>query len=366
MYLINFKRKGYETMSKNTARFFLGANSKSGFYSLYDGFTDPAAGDFLWVLKGGPGCGKSTFMKRIGAAGEDAGEAVEYIHCSGDPDSLDGVYLPAHRIAYVDGTAPHVIEAVYPGAASLYLDLGSYFDAAALSVHLPEIMELNRRYKACYADAYRLLSAGAALLPKNVPGLCGAAQMEKIDKKLAGLAARELPRQQKPGTLKKRFLSAWSCAGHMTLTDTLHTYADRVYLLDNDLGLGNNYLARLAEIAVERGYDVILCPDPLEPEKSEALILPERGIAFFAAEQGSAEVRDYYRHIRLDALVEPEDRAALRKRKRESGMLLSEAVTVLAGAKRLHDALEDIYHPHVNFEGVSALAEEHIDWIFGA
>ena len=57
MYLINFKRKGYETMAKNAARFFLGANSKSGFYSLYDNFTDPAAGDFLWVLKGGPGCG---------------------------------------------------------------------------------------------------------------------------------------------------------------------------------------------------------------------------------------------------------------------------------------------------------------------
>ena len=47
-------------MAKNTARFFLGANSKSGFTSLYDSFTDPAAGDFLWVLKGGPGCGSGS------------------------------------------------------------------------------------------------------------------------------------------------------------------------------------------------------------------------------------------------------------------------------------------------------------------
>lgn len=90
-------------------RYFLGANSVRGFFSLYDSFTDPAAGEFLWVIKGGPGCGKSTFMKKLGAAAEQAGQAVEYIHCSGDPDSLDAVWFPALRTGYVDGTAPHVI-----------------------------------------------------------------------------------------------------------------------------------------------------------------------------------------------------------------------------------------------------------------
>ena len=353
-------------MSQNAARFFLGANSKSGFYSLYDGFTDPAAGDFLWVLKGGPGCGKSTFMKRIGEAGEDAGEEVEYIHCSGDPDSLDGVYLPQRHVAYVDGTAPHMIEAVYPGAASLYLDLGSFFDAGALSAHLTEIADLNRRYKALYGDAYARLAAGAALLPKNAPNLCGTVQMEKIEKKLAGVAARELPRQRKGAKVKRRFLSAWSCKGRLTLTDTLRTCAQRIYLLDNELGLGHVYLERLAGIAAERGYDVILCPDPLEPEKIEALILPERGLAFYAAEKGSAALIESYRHIRLDALAEPEDKPALRQRRRESNVLLSAAEVSLAQAKSLHDTLEEIYHPHVDFAGVSALAEDHIGWLFGA
>lgn len=88
-------------------RSFLGANSRKGFYSLYEELASPEAGDFLWVIKGGPGCGKSTFMKRIGKAAEAAGERVEYIHCSGDPDSLDGVWLPDRKLGYVDGTAPH-------------------------------------------------------------------------------------------------------------------------------------------------------------------------------------------------------------------------------------------------------------------
>ena len=37
---------------------------------------------------------------------------VEYVLGSGDPDSVDGVYIPAWHTGYVDGTAPHVIEAV--------------------------------------------------------------------------------------------------------------------------------------------------------------------------------------------------------------------------------------------------------------
>ena len=41
-------------------RYFLGANSKDGFVSLYGDF--PPDGSFLHIIKGGPGTGKSGFM----------------------------------------------------------------------------------------------------------------------------------------------------------------------------------------------------------------------------------------------------------------------------------------------------------------
>lgn len=75
-------------------RYFLGGNTASGFVSFYGQFCRGPE-DFLWVIKGGPGCGKSSFMKTIGKAAENAGLDVEYVLCSGDPDSVDGVYLPA-------------------------------------------------------------------------------------------------------------------------------------------------------------------------------------------------------------------------------------------------------------------------------
>lgn len=36
-------------------RFFLGANSPGGFYSLYDQLIDPAQAEEIYILKGGPG-----------------------------------------------------------------------------------------------------------------------------------------------------------------------------------------------------------------------------------------------------------------------------------------------------------------------
>lgn len=88
-------------------QFYLGANAPSGFYSLYDQLIDPDQAQDVIILKGGPGCGKSSLMRKVGAAMEEQGLAVEYIQCSGDPDSLDAVIIPTLATAIVDGTAPH-------------------------------------------------------------------------------------------------------------------------------------------------------------------------------------------------------------------------------------------------------------------
>ena len=88
-------------------KYFLGANCGSGFYSLYGQLIDLETARRVYILKGGPGCGKSTLMKMVGKTLEEAGARAEYILCSGDPDSLDGVVFPELGAALVDGTAPH-------------------------------------------------------------------------------------------------------------------------------------------------------------------------------------------------------------------------------------------------------------------
>ena len=50
-----------------TVQYFLGANSPQGFYSLYSELIDPETAKTVYILKGGPGCGKSTLMKQVAA-----------------------------------------------------------------------------------------------------------------------------------------------------------------------------------------------------------------------------------------------------------------------------------------------------------
>ena len=90
-------------------RYFLSALTGAGYYALHRQFLRPPERYFC-ILKGGPGCGKSTFLKRVGDAGQAAGLAVVRLHCAGDPASLDGVYFPEKRSGFFDGTAPHTVE----------------------------------------------------------------------------------------------------------------------------------------------------------------------------------------------------------------------------------------------------------------
>lgn len=53
-------------------RYFLSALTGAGYYALHRQFLRPPQRYFC-ILKGGPGCGKSTFLKRVGDAGTQPG-----------------------------------------------------------------------------------------------------------------------------------------------------------------------------------------------------------------------------------------------------------------------------------------------------
>ena len=349
-------------------RYFLGSNSGDGFHSLYDGFVDCAGGDFLWVIKGGPGCGKSSFMKRIGHAAESAGLTVEYILCSSDPDSLDGIYIPALRVGYVDGTAPHVMEAPLPGAGALYLDLGSFYDSEPLVRRRDDIAEHFAGYQALYARAYDLLAAAARVSPERAPFVTDEDLLHAVRRRALGVAARELKRRGGQGTVKRRFLTSNTYRGQVYLWETVAATCGRVYVLDNELGLAHTFMETILACATERGVDAVLCPSPLCPETLEALLLPD--LAFVAASAGHEYPGPAARHIRLDAMVDQDRfralRADFRRCARLKNDLLRAASDALSGSKTLHDALESIYNPYVDFEGLYALADEHAAYLLGS
>ena len=66
-------------MSEHKVQYFLGANAPDGFYSLYPELIDLERARAVYILKGGPGCGQSTLMRRVGERMEQAALRREYI-----------------------------------------------------------------------------------------------------------------------------------------------------------------------------------------------------------------------------------------------------------------------------------------------
>ena len=80
-------------MKNKFSKYFLGANSADGFISHFGDNFDCFNGWRAIIIKGGPGTGKSSFMKYITTRAVDAGYTIELCPCSSDPDSLDGVII---------------------------------------------------------------------------------------------------------------------------------------------------------------------------------------------------------------------------------------------------------------------------------
>ena len=343
-------------------RFYLGANSPSGFYSLYDQLIDPAQAEDYFLIKGGPGCGKSTLMRRVGRAMEEHGLEVEYIQCSGDPDSLDAVAIPALRAALVDATAPHVIEPKYPGVTERYLNLGECYDTPALKEMKGQIIGCMKGYQGCYARATRCLSAAAEIDGDCRSLLLTPAVEEKLARRARGILSRECRRTGgQPGKAVQRFLDAVTCQGVLCNFDTAEALCKRIYELCDTYGLAHTLLTHLAAGAMAAGYDVIVCPDPMAPQRMRHLLIPALSLGFVSS---SGELpytgRRPYRRLRLDPMADPEllrrNKARLRFSRKVSAALVGEAVESMAQAKAMHDQLEALYNPHVDFERVNAIA----------
>lgn len=97
------KTSGSEA-GKRTGRFF-GASAPEGAVSLIPQLTKYCARRFF--IKGRPGTGKSTFLKKLARRAEEAGFDTEAYYCSFDKNSLDMVIVPSLSLAVFDSTPPH-------------------------------------------------------------------------------------------------------------------------------------------------------------------------------------------------------------------------------------------------------------------
>ncbi len=342
------------------AEFFLGTTTPAGFRGYFDTLAQENDRQ-LYLIKSGPGCGKSTLMKRLGDRAEGL---VEFIHCSSDPNSLDGVILHQRNAAVVDATAPHTLEPGAPGVCEQVVSLYHTLDAPRLREHKAELAELMQQYGCLRSRAARYLaSAGGLLLDSRRAAACST-DFEKVRSYAKRLAARLLPQTGGKGSQRTRFLSGITPQGPMFFDQTVQTLADkRIVVFHDEYGAAARLIMEtLLGEALGRGHDVVVCRCAMHPEdKIDHLLIPALGLAFLTGNSWHTMKFQGQKNIHCSRFTDMAHlanfRSRLRFNRKAAAELIGQAVELMAQAKQLHDRIEDIYRPAVNFAEVNAAAE---------
>ena len=343
--------------------YFPGANTPYGFFSYYDDILKSREAKRVIVLKGGPGTGKSTFMKRIARHLYDCGYEAEMLHCSSDPDSLDGVCCRDIGFLIVDGTSPHIVDPRCPGAVDEIINLGECWNAEKIIPLKKEIIETGENISLCFLRAYRYLSAAKKLNEQIEHDTGVLVNMRGVRKELDILRENVLHTKiaSCEGRERKAFLSAITHMGRVDYADTYVHNAKCVYKIVSKCSSASKYfMKKLCGMLKTSGCDVHSFYCPMSPdEKIEHIYVPVTGMLFTVENtynKGNVSCFDY--EINLDKYIDCKYVMDMTAADMEIyNMLVSRASDSLRAAKKLHDKLEEFYVPYMDFGKTESICD---------
>ena len=344
---------------KNSPHYFLSANAGEGFLSLYEDAISPYDYDKIFVIYGGPGTGKSTIMHRMGEMAESAGASTEYIHCSSDPHSLDGVICIKNgkRIAVLDGTPPHPRTITSPGFKEELWDIGTFFNVISLAKQGECILEQSKKKKKAYALAYHWLGA-ARLCHENIQTayreqLSLPKMREQIHRTL-----RKLPTHDKSNGVKM-LARAYGMFGE-TVETRAFCQSENIVVLRGPKYAAEVYLSVWEGVLREKGIAHTKYLSPLAPAFLDGIYIPALGCSYIHESlwRASGEVRKI--NMQRFKIGTGYKDTSLKEACKVEKKLLSMALSALCEASRAHFALEDIYKTVVDFEALGKKSEEWI------
>lgn len=352
--------------------YFLGSSGKNGFFSCFSQLTPKIEGQYTYIIKGGPGTGKSSLMRKIADEIESRDIECERIFCSSDPNSLDGIIFPSLRVSICDGTSPHTLDPDYPGATGEIINLGDCWDKQKLLENKEKIIELTDKNKACHQRSRRFIESAFSIYGDGEK-IC----RECLDEsRLMRYASRVSNRHfKKPsgriGLEKIRLLDAITPKGYYFFSDTVNALCDEIIVFEDDFGVAASKLINeIRSYALASGFSVISSPCINREKGIRHIIIKELSLGFFTADKlcelnvvptKTVNLRRFYSSSEYSA-----HKARLSFAKKAANELLSEAVCALKTAKDIHDNLEACYVDAMDFDAVSEIANVLIERIWAS
>lgn len=344
--------------------YFLGANTAMGFCSKFaDNFDNTSWRAF--IIKGGPGTGKSTLLKKVAMHYREQGETVLICPCSSDPESLDAVLVPDLKVILLDGTAPHVVEPKYPGVCEVIINLGDAFNLSKFCGNEAKIIELCNKNSALHGAASRYVSAAGKLIVNSF-----LTAMEYVNVKKAEGYAELLSKKYITYTEKttdkvwERFLLSPSNGRLICFNNTVNNRKTVITISDEFFAVSSVIMQRLLFNARKSGHECVAVLNPFIEGVIDAVIIPSLDIAF-CVKNRFYEVSPTLNTLHSERFCfvagYKKHKNKLKFNKNTADMLLLEAANTIAKAKEVHDDIERFYINAMNYEKLNEMTDSFIN-----
>lgn len=339
-------------------KYFGASNSAEGFVNYFPRIFNKDTCSRLYVVKGGPGTGKSRFMRDVASAAESRGMNVEYYYCSSDANSLDGIIIENMRVGFVDGTAPHVYEPTCVGAFEQMLNLGDFWNEKMLAANRERIEALGKNKASAYDRAYMLLSACGKLMSaaESLTAPC------INHKKLAAAVKRWL---HKLPISEKRAVGVALCRAvgmnGKTRFDTYEREAEMIFTVSDYYGSAHFVMDAIFKQATDIGMSVKVSYDPVMKDRVDALLLPDCGILFVCGADGEHRI-NAKRFVDEECFKPVKER--VKRLDNEAKNIEALALSEFESIRAYHFALEEVFISTMDFERKERFTEDFIKKLF--
>ena len=346
---------------KNKVRYyFSGNNTSEGFVSYYEDILPQREAARIFCIKGGPGTGKSTFMRQIGRHYLNKGFSIDYLRCSSDPQSLDGIIIKELNVAIIDGTMPHITDPVNPGVVGEILNFGEFLKEEKLLKNKEKIISLNEEIGDTFRYAYMYLKCANIIYRKSGDIIKKYVNDDKISDALMSL---ELPeKRDSSGSRKRLFGSSITSEGIVNELGSISKNLKSIYLIVlPDEYKASDHMKFLSQRILDRGYNVeeLYCPMSPRAEPEHIISVDSSKAVFTCNRSHSIEVFDKNKIKEiLNVEVAPLsciDKFRVDELRKEFDHNIAHAIEIIKAAKKLHDELELYYKDSMDFKALENL-----------
>ncbi len=356
-------------MINGVPKIFLAANSADGFINNFKSFTENKQGWYTYIIKGGPGTGKSSFMKRVAQTAAEKGENVIISPCSSDPDSLDAVMIEGKKIMILDGTAPHTVDPTFPGISDEIINFGEFWEREILVKEKENIINASNSNKLFHKRAALCIKAAGRVKRDNMKIALLATDIEATVNYAEKQANKYLTSSCGNKQETVCYLNGITPKGEVCFSGTIDSLVEnKVVINDELLTVSNIFLSIVRDIALSKGYSIITVKNNVLPnEKIDHIIIKEANVAF-CTETKNMPIESNNRHIRAERFMDEAQLSKYAKRikfnKRLEKEFTKQAIESLKQAKLSHDELEKYYIKAMDFDKANEFLNRFLEEIF--